>query len=480
MNSPFDEATYKALLEGLEIAEISLNELKSENQTFRFDSEYLKKEYLLNIQNLKSFPSGYIRLNNAIKYMSGGATPLGAEYQENEEISFLRVQNIMQNYFNLDDVVYISQKQDEEIKRSRLEENDVLLTITGSYGKSTVVPLSLVGANINQHSVKITLNSNINPYFLSTFLNSKQGKLQSDKNIVGVTRPALDYEVIRNFLIPILPQSFQFDIQSMILKSKELSDHSQSLYRQAESLLLQEIGLQDFAPSSEKCNIKSFKESFGATGRLDAEYYQRKYEDIIAKVKAQHYDLLGDLVTIKKSIEPGSNAYSDTGIPFVRVADYNQFGISSPDIFLSEKFCKENAELLKTLYPQKGTILFSKDGSVGTAYMLREDMRAITSGALLHLTVKDTKKVLPGYLTLVLNTTLVKHLAERDAGGSIILHWRIDEIKQVVIPIIAYDIQQQIAALIAESFRLREESERLLEQAKAAVEQEIERESECL
>ena len=77
---------------------------------------------------------------------------------------------------------------------------DVLLTITGvSYGKSATVSKVIEGSNINQHSVKITLNEKINPYFLSTFFNSKIGKLQSDKNIVGVTRPALDYQVIKNF-----------------------------------------------------------------------------------------------------------------------------------------------------------------------------------------------------------------------------------------------------------------------------------------
>jgi restriction endonuclease S subunit len=41
------------------------------------------------------------------------------------------------------------------------------------------------------------------------------------------------------------------------------------------------------------------------------------------------------------------------------------------------------------------------------------------------------------------------------------------------IPFISIAKQQQIAAHITESFRLREESERLLEQAKVAVEHEI-------
>ncbi|MCD4745661.1 MAG: restriction endonuclease subunit S, partial [Bacteroidales bacterium] len=186
------------------------------------------------------------------------------------------------------------------------------------------------------------------------------------------------------------------------------------------------------------------------------------------------YARLADLVNIKKSIEPGSNAYSDEGLPFLRVADYNKFGISEPQKCLSDSYTKENAEKLSELKPKAETILFSKDGSVGTAYMLKENMNLITSGAVLHLTVKNKEQVLPEYLTLVLNSQLVQMQAERDAGGSIILHWRVGEIENVIIPIIDLNIQQQISNKIEESFRLKKQSEQLLELAKTAVEKAIE------
>jgi restriction endonuclease S subunit len=459
-------------LEGLEVSEILLSDLKDENKSFRMDSEYFRKECLKNIKDLKTFHGGCFKLQEVIKHITGGATPLGAAYQE-KGVPFLRVQNIMQNYFNLSDIVYISQKQDNEIKRSRLKENDVLLTITGvSYGKSAVVPSNLINANINQHSVKISLTSELNPYFLSTFLNAKQGKLQSDKNIVGVTRPALDYEVIRNFIIPRVSIEFQKSIENIIKQSVELTERSHSLYHQAEELLLETIGLKDFQPTQENKNIKSFSESFLATGRLDAEYYLPRYEEILLKVKQQEYDLLGNLVSIKKSIEPGSDAYSDEGLPFLRVADYNKFGISNSEKKLSNNFCNDNRKLIDRLKPKKETILFSKDGSVGTAYMLREDADFITSGAILHLTVKN-KKVLPEYLTLALNSEVVQQQAERDAGGSIILHCRMKEIEKVAVPVVNDKIQGQIAELIKKSFCLRIKSERLLNEAKNMVEKEI-------
>jgi len=456
------------LLEGLEIVELKLSELQNENWTFRFDSEYFKKIYLKNLECLKNYSNGYLKLSNEIVHMSGGATPLGANYQESG-VPFLRVQNIMQNYFSLTDIVFLSKEQDEEIKRSRLKERDVLLTITGvSYGKSTVVSQKLKGANINQHSVKITLSENINPYFLSTFLNSSFGKLQSDKNVIGVTRPALDYQVIRDFTIPKLSILFQNKIEVVIKKSEALTAHSEVAYSQAEQLLLEELGLKDWQPSTENINSKSFKESFLVTGRLDAEYYQPKYEEILNHLQNFSTKKLGDIVDIKKSIEPGSDAYQESGIPFIRVANISKLGITDTDIYL-DKSEYQTYELK----PKKDTILLSKDGSVGIAYKVEKDLDIITSGALLHLSIIDNN-FLPDYLTLVLNSLIVKLQAERDAGGSIIQHWKPSEIEQVIIPLLNTERQQEISSLIQKSFTLKHQSEHLLEIAKRSVEIAIE------
>ena len=121
--------------------------------------------------------------------------------------------------------------------------------------------------------------------------------------------------------------------------------------------------------------------------------------------------------------------------------------------------------------------MLSKDGSVGIAYKVTEDLNAITSAAILHLSVK-TDEVLPDYLNLVLNSKVEQMQAERDAGGSILQHWKPSEIEQVVIPIIDKQTQQEISTLISESFTLKKQSEQLLEMTKRAVEIVIEESEE--
>lgn len=69
---------------------------------------------------------------------------------------------------------------------------------------------------------------------------------------------------------------------------------------------------------------------------------------------------------------------------------------------------------------------------------------------------------MPDYLTLVLNSIVVKMQAERDAGGSIIQHWKPSEIENVIIPILGPETQMEITNKVRDSFKLREESGRLL------------------
>ena len=217
-------------------------------------------------------------------------------------------------------------------------------------------------------------------------------------------------------------------------------------------------------------SIKSFSESFENTGRLDAEYYQPKYDKLINAIMSSRHKKLKEIVSIYKSIEPGSDAYQEEGIPFIRISDISQYGISKTDKYLERRGKYD----LPEYYLKKNEILFSKDGSVGIAYKVENDTQAITSSALLHLSVNESEEILPDYLTAVLNSKIVQLQAERDAGGSIIKHWKPSEIEEVLIPILDIEIQKNISQKVIESFELQNCAKLLLEVAKQAVEIAIE------
>jgi len=172
---------------------------------------------------------------------------------------------------------------------------------------------------------------------------------------------------------------------------------------------------------------------------------------------------------VKKCVEVGSGEYLDKGIPFVRVSDLSPFEITE-EKYISEKLYAE----IKQHQPKKGEILFSKDATPGIAYYLHEQpKKMITSGGILRLKSK-TDKINDEYLTLVLNSILTKEQVNRDVGGSVILHWRPDQVKGTVIPIMPEGKQTQIQQKVTKSFKLRKQSKHLLECAKRAVEMAIE------
>ena len=365
----------------------------------------------------------------------------------------------------------------EDFKKHQLKENDILICRTNGnpnlVGKSALVMIDEPYV-YESHLFKIQPKQEIiNSHTLATYLNCKYGKQEIFRYSMQGNQSNFSLAKFKEMKIPKFSSALQKDIKILISSSFEKLQKSKEAYQAAQDLLLDHLGLKDFNLPAQAVNIKSFADSFGTSGRLDAEFYQEKYDVLIQKMKSQEYDELQNLVSIKKSIEPGSSAYDEQGLPFIRVSDYDKFQISSPAKYLSDAYCQEYCETLKNLQPKKGTILFSKDGTVGIAHLLSEDLSGITSGAILHLKVKD-KRVLPEYLTLVLNSFAVQMQAERDVGGSIIQHWRVEEIKEVVIPIISMEIQTQIADLIRQSDRLRQESQALLEEAKRKVEQAIE------
>lgn len=444
--------------------------------------EEIQFQNVLNNQNLRLEAEFFIKKTSLFESFIGAEIIDFVQYGTSEELNedkrgypILRLNEFDGSFLGIP--AKYSEKISLDTYRSlEIKKGDVLICRTNGnlkYVGKAAIAMQDYSFAFASYLFRIRSNKFINPETLTVFLNSKSGRREIEKYAMKGNQSNFSPAKFREIKIPKFSSALQNEIEAIVSSAFEKLQKSKEAYQTAQNLLLEHLGLKDFNPPVQKVNIKSFSNSFGTSGRLDAEFYQEKYDVLIQKMKSQEYDRLKNLVSIKKSIEPGSSAYDEQGLPFIRVSDYDKFQISSPAKYLSDAYCQEYCEILKNLQPKKGTILFSKDGSVGIAHLLSKDLDGITSGAILHLKVKD-KRILPEYLTLVLNSLAVQMQAERDVGGSIIQHWRVEEIKEVVIPIISMEIQTQIADLVRQSDRLRQESQALLEEAKRKVEQAIE------
>ncbi len=459
-------------MEGLEVTIYRKSEILIDNEEFRLDAEYYQKQYLQLYSYLKnSFMLSQITEMSDLSSNASFATVSGIVHDNNPKIiPFIRSGNVGDTFINETDLELISSEAHYQLTKSITKLHDVMMARKGKIGGASIILEDQVNFNCNENVIKLTLNGkeNINPFYFTVFFNSKYGKKQVERLATGNVQPWVSIFQIRKLKFKNATIDFGKIIQDVIISAYTKLILSKNKITDSHSELSKLLGINNWIPTNKNIAIKKLSQSFLHTGRLDAEYYQPKFDELIKKIDAVKHDRLDNLVNFKKSIEPGSEAYQTEGIPFIRVSDISKFGISEPEIHLNR-----NEFDLDELKPKKDTILLSKDGSVGIAYKVEEDMDVITSSALLHLKLK-TKEVLPDYLTLVLNSKLTQMQAERDAGGSIIQHWRPDEIKQVLIPILPIDVQKELSKQIQQSFKLRKESKRLLEVAKTAVEIAIE------
>ena len=125
-----------------------------DNRTGRIDAHFFNPLYFETIKQMEKYHKNKKDLNlssiekllkKSKTNLTGGATPKGTPYvTEDEGIKFIRVQNVRRYKINLEDIAYIPNAYHKGIlKRSQLKPFDVLLTITGSYGFSAVVPEDL-------------------------------------------------------------------------------------------------------------------------------------------------------------------------------------------------------------------------------------------------------------------------------------------------------------------------------------------------
>ncbi|EKO3386082.1 restriction endonuclease subunit S [Vibrio fluvialis] len=239
--------------------------------------------------------------------VAGGATPLGANYLSKGRVRFYRTSEVDNMHLSASDAVFISDEDDEKLKRSRLEVGDVLLTITGAkFGKSAVVEEEHLPGNISQHSVRFhPLDGVLDPYFLVSYFESKPGQIAIWREAYGATRPAIDFPSIGSLVVPQLV----FDAQKYIGEKVRQAERLRAWAKNAEKVFNQALksaypnvfnkmgsgNCYSFARSQEidyTLNVGAFDEERLLTQRYLYEHGGRKLAEIakIANESTSEYE----------------------------------------------------------------------------------------------------------------------------------------------------------------------------------------------
>ena len=385
--------------------DISVIELSEVIEINRLDAEFYKPEHLITDKFLKS--KKYFMLNkNEVVSGPFGSTLKSEEYIE-KGVRLIRVQDIKQRYFlDKELAVFISEESNNKIKNSELKTGDLVVSKVGNtIGLIAHIDEELKRANVSENNIGIKLDSYSESakYTILAFLNSKYGQSQILRRISGNAQPKLNVFNFTEIIIPIVSAKLQDEIAKIIKSAYELRISSEKSYSQAEQLLLTELGLADYVPNEANTSIRDLFECL-QDDRFDAEYWMPKYDEMQKRVAKVPQKKLGQIVSYKKGIEVGSEAYQEEGENFIRVSDFSIYGIEG----VEKKISSELYENLKMNYqPKKGEVLFTKDGTIGLSYALDEDIKGILSGAFLRLQPKTNINL--HYLALVLNSLYCKY-----------------------------------------------------------------------
>jgi type I restriction enzyme S subunit len=150
---------------------------------------------------------------NLTSKIGSGATPKGGrESYGTEGISLIRSMNVYNNRFEYKDLAYITDEQADKLSNVTIEENDVLLNITGaSVARCCAVPKELIPARVNQHVAIVRCKDRLLPEFLCSMFteDSYQRLLWSIATSGGATREAITKQQIEDLVLIVPPIELQ-------------------------------------------------------------------------------------------------------------------------------------------------------------------------------------------------------------------------------------------------------------------------------
>ena len=262
----------------------------------RIDAEYFEPSYLENESKLRRVNAE--PLFKYVKLASSAFYPSATGYYKVGEIPFIRCVDCI-------DYPAITELQKDKFERlphdfinenktiKKIKEGDIVITKVGSPCFASIVygldEVALSRTVLGAYKIK-----GIDPFYLIVFLRSKYGFEQLIRERELTIQYQLTLERVGRILTYVPSENFQKIIRQLFIKSQNLYINEVEQYQKAEQLLLSELGLVDWKPKHTLAFVKNFSDTQKAE-RIDAEYFQPKYEEIIEAVKSYKggFDELG-------------------------------------------------------------------------------------------------------------------------------------------------------------------------------------------
>lgn len=456
---PFNEAKYKALMDGLKCSETKLSDALI-NKDFRIDSAF----YTTKIQK-----------NDALNYVPIGECLISSQYGLSIDMNdvkdgypIFRMNEIHHMLCDLDTAKYANISK-AEFEKFKLNDKDVLFNRTNSYewvGRTGIYYDSEKAQTFASYMVRFVPDSRkLLPEYLTAFLSSCYGVMDiKRRSRQSINQTNVNPEEVKEVLIPLLNLNLQKNIAQCFERAHQSRILAQTLYKQAEHLLLIALDIPDFDATQKCFSIKTLGKSFSTSGRLDAEYYQPKYDEYISLLHTN------DTVnTLCKIHDRGYKPIDSREYQYIELANVGTTGnISDVEYIIGKDLPSRARRKVK-----KGQVIISSvEGSLQSCALVTDEYDNALCSTGFYVLTSDF--INSETLLVLFKSEPIQALMKQRCSGTILTAISKDELLSMPFPKIDDTVQKEIASKVQESFALRRQSEQLLENAKQAVELAIE------
>ena len=316
--------------------------------------------------------------------------------------------------------------------------------------------------------------NSIEPYFLTAYLNSKYGRSLLLRKERGVIQKGLNLDDLKTLKIPIFSNEIQNICKEIICEARRLLDESNRIYKEAEKLLIETLGLEDFNPEADRYSIKLFKNSYGNTGRLDAEFYQTYYDEFEKRIKAKGFVCAEEICSVINYGTVPTSPYTEDGsrIPYIKGMNVKNVEVQNDNL---DKITNTD-KLPEKYYTKKGDIIISQMGTVADCGVIEETQENwLFASFTIRLRLKDFHSYNPYFIGMYIQSLAKKYYFHRYiAQASVRQNTDLPTVKNLFIPIVDINIQNKIADKVKESKEKKWKSKLLLEKVVQFVETAIE------
>ena len=467
---PFNEAKYKALMDGLECSEILFSQIDLGD---RFDSDYYTKNYL-HISDQMSKVSTE-KLGKLATAVASAFYPAATHLYSKGDTPFARCVDCVsypiitkdQDPF-FEKIPYAFGKENKGI--SFVNADDIIITKVGTPCYASILT-DYDEIALSRTVAGLTGVHGIDPYYLMVFLRCKYGFEQLFRQRELTIQYQLTLPRIKAINVFLADVELQKEIKRLCIQSKKLQEESKQAYLEAGKTLIDELGLI-LPPINNTFSVEMYSSSIKKTNRMDAEYYQPRFQQTERALLA--YDpnskRLSEIVTHLFTGEYSEEYYNKNDCEglcqYIRGTD-----ISNGCIEHDHTHYVDPKEFSKNV--SKGDILTGRVGTIGNFGVVDSSLHgSVCSDNILCFHLPDNYS--PHVYALFFNSEPIKSLVVRLSRGSVQQRLNQETLKDMIVPFISDTIQSDIEARVIHSYALRNQSRHLLEQAKHAVEMAIE------